>query len=44
VLKEDPSSTFMSDIYSRMDKGNGAMRADLRESSVVDTNLGPCLV
>jgi hypothetical protein len=43
VINHDPSSTFMTDVYTRIKKGNTSMRDDLRESSVVDTNLGPCL-
>lgn len=44
VIDEDPSSTFMADTYSRMDKGSTILRADLKDSSVVGTSLGPCLV
>ena len=46
VLKDDPSSTFMSDTYSqinRIEKGNAFLRADLKDASVVGTNMGPCL-
>lgn len=46
---EDPSTTFMTDVYSRIKKGNNGMRkdllrTDLKEISAVETNLGPCLL
>jgi hypothetical protein len=34
----------MTQLFSRISKGQGAMRTANRESTVVDTNLGPCLI
>lgn len=51
MRNDDPSTTFMTDVYSRIakNKGNVAVRKDLlqsnlKDTSTVETNLGPCLL
>lgn len=41
---DDSSATFMTDVYAKMKPGQGEKRVMNRDSSVVGTSLGPCLV
>ena len=48
VRIDDPSSTFMTGVYRHIRKGNSGvrkdlLRADMKDTSTVETNLGPCL-
>jgi len=49
VRNDDPSTTFMTDVYGRITKGSAGvrkdlLRGDLKDTSTIETNLGPCLL
>jgi len=51
VRNHDPSTTFMTEVYSRITNNKDKvgvrkdfLRSDLKDTSTVETNLGPCLL
>ena len=51
MRNHDPSTTFMTEVYRRIthnkDKAGvrkDLLRSDLKDTSTVETNLGPCLL
>ncbi len=44
MQREHSSANFMSDIYSRMKARKGEASLMNQDSTVIDTNLGPCMV
>jgi len=41
---DDVSTTFMSDVYSRLKNRQGDNAVMDKDSTVIDTSIGPCLV
>lgn len=41
---DDASTTFMSDVYSRLKNRQGDTASMDKDSTVIDTSIGPCLL
>lgn len=44
MKSEDAPSTFMSEVYSGLRAGQGDLSPMERDSTAIDTSIGPCVV